>query len=201
MTLFNDVYRDKRVLVTGHTGFKGSWLSLWLTMLGAEVHGISDSELDSPSLFGLLAWDDTLKSHFVDIRDFGSLNRKIQQIKPDFIFHLAAQSIVSESFADPMGTITTNTLGTANLLECLRINDLSCTAVIITSDKCYRNDGRNRPFKESDPLGGMIFTVLQKLLMSYSFTPIFTLFSTVLIPGSDWPRPGPVMLSEEGTGR
>lgn len=154
MTAFDDIYRGKKVLITGHSGFKGSWLSLWLNLLGAEVFGYSLSVPTSPSLFEVLELDGSLQSYFKDIRDQKALTETVSKIEPDFIFHLAAQSLVSKSYENPLQTITTNVLGTANLLETLRTSSFPCTAIIITSDKCYRNKDDNKKFSEEDPFGG-----------------------------------------------
>ena len=146
-------YAGKRVLVTGHTGFKGAWLCEWLLDLGAEAHGWSLPPR-KPSLFEALGLAERMKHNVVDILDASVLKTKIQEVRPDFIFHLAAQSLVRVSYREPLLTFATNTLGTANVLEAVRAANHSCTIVVITTDKCYENDGRARAFRESDPLGG-----------------------------------------------
>jgi CDP-glucose 4,6-dehydratase len=151
---FGGVYRNSRVLVTGHTGFKGSWLSSWLIKLGAKVIGISDCIPTNPSLFEILKLENRIEHHICDVRDADMVARLISEAKPDFVFHLAAQAIVSTSYHDPLNTISTNVLGTANVLEALRHLDHPCTAVFITSDKCYENVEWAWGYKETDHLGG-----------------------------------------------
>jgi CDP-glucose 4,6-dehydratase len=147
------IYAGKRVLVTGHTGFKGAWLCEWLLGLGAEVHGIALAPL-KPSLFEELELASRMKHTVLDIRDAAALSAKIAEIRPEFIFHLAAQALVRVSYREPVATFGTNVLGTANVLEAVRTAGLACTVVVVTTDKCYENDGHPRSFKESDPLGG-----------------------------------------------
>ncbi|WP_075088381.1 CDP-glucose 4,6-dehydratase [Verrucomicrobium spinosum] len=151
---FDNIYEGKRVLVTGHTGFKGAWMSLWLHALGAEVSGYSLPPASSQSLFSLLAPDLFRESVLADVRDGNCLKGAIARIRPEIIFHLAAQPLVGLSYKQPLDTFTTNALGTALLLESLRDIKAECAVVVVTSDKCYRNDNSGIPFKESDPLGG-----------------------------------------------
>jgi CDP-glucose 4,6-dehydratase len=148
-----NIYSGKRVLVTGHTGFKGAWLCEWLLDLSAEVHGLALPAL-KPSLFFALELERRMKHAIQDIRNAHELEHAIRELRPDFIFHLAAQALVRASYREPMPTFATNTLGTAHLLEAVRVLNLPCTIVVITTDKCYDNDGRPCSFKESDPLGG-----------------------------------------------
>jgi CDP-glucose 4,6-dehydratase len=148
-----NIYSGKRVLVTGHTGFKGAWLCEWLLGLGAEVYGLALPAL-KPSLFFALELERRMKHAIQDIRNAHELEHAIRELRPDFIFHLAAQALVRVSYREPVPTFATNTLGTAHLLEAVRVSNLPCTIVVITTDKCYDNDGRPRSFKESDPLGG-----------------------------------------------
>tara|TARA_B110000003_G_scaffold268103_1_gene297150 strand:+ start:2509 stop:3609 length:1101 start_codon:yes stop_codon:yes gene_type:complete len=152
--MFGNIYKGKKVLVTGHTGFKGSWLSLWLLKLGAKVVGYSNDIPTNPSIFTDLNLGDKIIDYRGDIRDLDSLNKVISSEKPDFIFHLAAQPIVSESYSDPIGTITTNAIGTMNIMECLRKINWHCSVVLITSDKSYENVEWVWGYKETDPLGG-----------------------------------------------
>ena len=152
--MFNNVYADKKVLVTGHTGFKGSWLSFWLLDLGAKVVGFSKDVPTLPSIYEDTDLASKITDYRGDIRDIDSLKDVILKEKPDFIFHLAAQPIVSESYADPVGTITTNAIGTMNLLEVLRKVEWSCSVVLITSDKSYDNVEWVWGYKESDSHGG-----------------------------------------------
>ena len=152
--MFNNVYSGKRVLITGHTGFKGSWLSIWLKKLGAEVYGLSDCVPTVPSIYETASLEKSLKSTFADIRDFNAFHAAIEEVKPDFIFHLAAQAIVSNSYSNPIDTITRNVNGTSIVLEALRVIDHPCVAIIITSDKCYENVEWLWGYKETDHLGG-----------------------------------------------
>ncbi|EGQ7915119.1 TPA: CDP-glucose 4,6-dehydratase [Vibrio parahaemolyticus] len=152
--MFNDIYRGKKVLVTGHTGFKGTWLTTWLLELGADVCGISLDIPTSPSMFEELKLKDKVAHHVLDVRDRSSLEQVITEYRPDFLFHLAAQPIVSTSYSDPLGTISTNVMGTANILDVLKEVDFECTAIIITSDKCYENVEWIWGYKETDPVGG-----------------------------------------------
>ncbi|MAC40702.1 MAG: CDP-glucose 4,6-dehydratase [Pelagibacterales bacterium] len=152
--MFNNIYKNKKVLITGHTGFKGSWLSSWLIKLGANVTGISDGIPTSPSMFEELNLSNKLNDLRCDIRDLDSLKKAIYDTKPDFIFHLAAQAIVSKSYSNPVDTITTNVIGTMNILESLRDYKNPCTVIMITSDKCYDNVEWIWGYKESDQMGG-----------------------------------------------
>lgn len=151
---FGNVYRGKRVLITGHTGFKGAWLTTWLLALGAEVCGYSKGMVSEPNAFEAAGLEKKISHHIHDIRDLESLKKVIGQFRPDFVFHMAAQALVSLSYADPLETITTNAVGTANVLECLRSVDWPCTAIFITSDKCYENVEWPWGYRETDHLGG-----------------------------------------------
>lgn len=151
---FNNVYQGKRVLLTGNTGFKGSWLSTWLTMLGAEVYGYSLEIPTKPSMFETLGLAERTHHRFGDIRDREAMNAYVQEVKPDFIFHLAAQAIVSTSYEQPFDTITTNVVGTASVLEAIRNITWPCTCVLITSDKAYDNVEWIWGYRETDAVGG-----------------------------------------------
>ena len=152
--MFENIYQNKKVLVTGHTGFKGSWLTTWLLSLGADVIGVSRDVPTQPSMFEILGLAEKIQSYIIDIRDTESLSQVVLDEKPDFVFHLAAQAIVSTSYSNPLDTISSNVMGTANLLESLRISNHQCTAVIITSDKAYDNIEQVWGYKENDPMGG-----------------------------------------------
>lgn len=152
--VFDNIYRGKKVLITGNTGFKGSWLTTWLLALGADVYGISKDIPTSPSMFVELGLTDKINHLMIDVRDYKKLNTAINNINPDFVFHLAAQPIVSLSYESPLDTISSNVLGTANVLEVLRKYNRKCAAVIITSDKCYDNVEWVWGYKEIDQLGG-----------------------------------------------
>ena len=146
-------FRDKKVLVTGHTGFKGSWLSLWLSMLGSEVIGFSDNLISNPSHFEFIK-ESSKYDLRGDIRNYQSVKSIINDYKPDFVFHLAAQPIVRKSYEDPLLTWNTNLFGTLNILEALRYMSKKCCAVLITSDKCYENLEWTWGYRENDKLGG-----------------------------------------------
>jgi CDP-glucose 4,6-dehydratase len=152
--MFKNTYQHKKVLVTGHTGFKGSWLVAWLLQLGAKVVGISKDIPTQPSLFEELQLGSQITDYRQDIRDLGKVRAIFEAEKPDFVFHLAAQPIVSLSYADPVDTFSSNVMGTAHVLEALRHLQNPCVAVIITSDKCYDNVEWVWGYKETDALGG-----------------------------------------------
>jgi len=152
--MFANVYSGKRVLVTGHTGFKGSWLTTWLLDLGADVCGISIDIPTTPAMFDVLKLEEKIEHNIADVRDLPKIKEIIHTFKPDFLFHLAAQPIVSTSYSDPLDTISTNVMGTANVLDVLRTLDHHCNVVIITSDKCYENVEWVWGYKETDPVGG-----------------------------------------------
>lgn len=150
--LFSNIYKDKRVLVTGHSGFKGSWLSLWLKKLGANVCGISLPPEVYPNHWQLL--DLNIENHYQDIREKDKLGTIIQKFSPEIIFHLAAQPLVRRSYKKPLLTWTTNVIGSANLLDVSKeLLDLKAI-LIITSDKCYENYEQEKAYVETDPLGG-----------------------------------------------
>ena len=151
---FGDWYRGKRVLVTGHTGFKGSWLAEWLLGLGAEVVGYSLSPPTSPALFVQLGLEGRLRHIPGDVRDQVALARAVQETKPACVFHLAAQPIVRTSYAQPVETYATNVMGTVNLLEAVRQANRPCVVVVITTDKCYENREWVYSYREEDSLGG-----------------------------------------------
>ena len=144
----------KGVLVTGHSGFKGSWLTLWLRSLGAKVSGISLPPKSNPSLFTLAKVDYECHSYFCDVRNFSALTATLNEIQPEIIFHLAAQPLVRASYRDPIETFSTNIMGTVNILEALRVNGGARVAVMITTDKVYRNHETILPYGENDSLGG-----------------------------------------------
>jgi CDP-glucose 4,6-dehydratase len=146
-------FAGRRVLVTGHTGFKGAWLCEWLLALGAEVHGVALAP-EERSLFDALALARRVQHTVLDVRESGDLLVHVAALRPDYIFHLAAQPLVRLSYREPVTTLETNVLGTANLLDAARNGDFPCSIVVVTSDKCYANDGRPRAFREDDPLGG-----------------------------------------------
>ena len=145
----------RRVVVTGHTGFKGSWLTLWLASMGADVTGVSDGVPTAPSLFELARVGNDVRSLDADVRDAPAVRRAVAGAKPDVLLHLAAQPFVRRSYEDPAGTWAVNVDGTINVLDAVRHADVPVT-VVVTSDKCYDNDSTRppRPFVEADPMGG-----------------------------------------------
>ena len=149
-----ETYRDRPVLVTGHTGFKGAWLSAWLSELGTQVIGYSLDPPSKPSLFEACGMDQRLVHIHGDVRDLPHLQSVLKANRPEIVFHLAAQSLVRLSYAEPLLTYATNVMGTANLLETVRSVPCVRVTVIATSDKCYENKGLGRNFVEDDPMGG-----------------------------------------------
>jgi CDP-glucose 4,6-dehydratase len=145
---------DKTVLVTGHTGFKGSWLVSWLNLLGAKVVGLSLDPPTMPSHYSAIASQINIKDHRVDIRDYKSVSDLVSKVQPDYLFHLAAQPLVRMAYNDPISTWETNLLGTINILESLKSVSKKCTAIFITSDKCYDNIEWIYGYRENDRLGG-----------------------------------------------
>lgn len=147
-------FKGKKVFITGHTGFKGSWLTYLLDQHGAFTRGYALAPNTSPSLYSILSFGKQHSSIISDINDFERLKKEINNFKPDFIFHLAAQPLVIKSYFDPRSTFNTNFVGTLNLLEILRESSLSTTTTFITTDKVYENKELNQPFTEEDKLGG-----------------------------------------------
>ena len=147
-------YKGLNVLITGTTGFKGAWLTYWLNNLGANITGVSLKPEKDSILFKSLKLEKKIKQYYLDICNYNKINDVIKKVKPDIIFHLAAQSIVSKSFIYPLQTLNTNIIGSANILESFRINKIP-NLVYITSDKCYLNLDKTFSFKEQDVLGGL----------------------------------------------
>lgn len=152
--MFNDFYKNKKILITGHTGFKGGWLSLWLSVMGAKVLGFSLKPSTNPSLYEVLNLKSSMESVYGDIRDKEHLQKVFEKFKPEIVFHLAAQPLVRLSYFNPVTTYETNVLGTLNVLEAAR----NCTSVQafvnVTSDKCYENQETDCGYCETDPMGG-----------------------------------------------
>ena len=146
-------FKNKTVLVTGHTGFIGTWMSLWLDLLGAKVIGYSLSPPTKPSIFDTVKLKKNITHVIGDVTNFEKLQQTIKTNKPEFVFHLAAQSIVRESYDNPLTTFQTNVMGTANILESIKNSSVK-SCIIMTSDKCYENIELGRSFKESDSMGG-----------------------------------------------
>lgn len=147
-------WRGRRVLVTGHTGFKGSWLALWLTSLGAEVAGFSKNVPTTPSLYRLARVGDVVEAIEGDVRDYDAVRDAVRRVRPEVVVHMAAQSLVRRSFADPRETYETNVMGTVNLLEAIRAGGEVRVAVNVTSDKCYENTESPSGYREEQPMGG-----------------------------------------------
>ena len=187
LNLFDSIYDGKKVLVTGHTGFKGSWLSLWLSELGAEVTGLSlppETEHNHWNLLNL-----TIDDRCCDIRDAVSVKQIIKNIQPEIVFHLAAQPLVRRSYRDPLETWSTNVMGTANVLEACRHTPSVQAIVAITTDKCYENYGYLEAIVRMIALAAMIHTARQKLDQSWSPPVIAERFwMPKLAPY--WQRPG-----------
>jgi CDP-glucose 4,6-dehydratase len=146
-------WRGRRVVVTGHTGFKGAWLTLWLSSMGAEVTGLSAGVPTEPSLYGLAGVDRDVRSIKGDVRHAATVHQAVAEAKPDVVLHLAAQPFVRRSYEDPADTWEVNVNGTIHVLDAIRLAEVPVT-VVVTSDKCYENREQGRPFVESDPLGG-----------------------------------------------
>nr|WP_312483708.1 CDP-glucose 4,6-dehydratase [Achromobacter ruhlandii] len=147
-------WRQKRVLLTGHTGFKGGWLALWLQRLGAQVTGVSLPPATSPSLFEAARLKLAVDHHEIDIRDAAALRARVRDARPEIVLHLAAQALVRPSYAAPVDTFATNVMGTAHLLDALRSAPDAKVAVMVTTDKVYRNNEWPYPYREHDTLGG-----------------------------------------------
>lgn len=199
--MFADIYRGKKVFVTGHTGFKGAWLSEWLLKLGARVVGYSKDIPTTPSLFEVLSLEERLAHNLGDIRDLDKLINIVESEKPDFVFHMAAQAIVSASYSEPIETISTNVIGTANVLEALRYVKHKCAVVMVTSDKCYENVEWLWGYKETDKLGGkdiyssskssaelIIHSYQQSFYKDNELVRIATGRAGNVIGGGDWAR-------------
>ncbi len=196
--MFNNIYKGKKIFITGHTGFKGSWLSLWLTLLGAEVCGYSLRPNTKPSMFNVLELNTKIKKSIVgDILNYDLLEKSILDFKPDIIFHLAAQPLVRLSYSEPLLTYHTNVIGTLNILEAARKCPTIRAFVNITTDKCYENKEVNRGYKEDEPMGGYDMYSSSKgcvEIMSSSFRRSFLNNSYALataragnvIGGGDW---------------
>lgn len=152
--MFAGYYQNRRVLVTGHTGFKGAWLSLWLQRLGARVTGLALPAPTHPNLHAVIQPGTFEREIMCDIRDARALAVAVKEAQPEILFHLAAQPLVRLSYREPLATLDTNVLGTAHLLEAIRSAALNCVTVCITSDKCYENREWEFAYRENDPLGG-----------------------------------------------
>lgn len=190
--MFAGCYAHRRVLVTGHTGFKGAWLSLWLKQLGAEVHGLSLPAPTNPNLHEVIQAATFASETLCDVRHLDALTAAVKKIQPQVIFHLAAQPIVRRSYVEPLETFETNALGTAHLLEAVRRLELNCITVVITSDKCYENREWEFAYRENDALGGHDIYSMSKgatELVAQSW------FRSFFLPN---PKLGPVVTARAG---
>jgi len=193
-------YRNKKVFITGHTGFKGAWLSYLLDKYGAIVKGYALAPKTEPSLYEKLEFSSRFLSEFSDILDYDSFEKAITQFQPDYIFHMAAQPLVIDSYQDPKATFSTNVLGTLNLLEIVRKNKIKSIVLVITTDKVYENLELNHAFNENDKLGGhdpysASKAATEILTHSYRFsffqggnTRIATARAGNVIGGGDWSK-------------
>jgi len=194
-------WRDRRVLVTGHTGFKGGWLCLWLSSLGAEVHGYALASPTNPALFDLAKIGSHLAtSQIADIRDGDALSYAINRTRPEIIFHLAAQPLVRYSYSDPIETYSVNVMGTAYLLEAVRQCNFVKAIVCITTDKCYENREWLWSYRENEPLGGhdpyssskacteLLCASYQRSFLKASGIALATARAGNVIGGGDWSR-------------
>ncbi len=191
-------YHNKRILITGNSGFKGSWLTVILKAFGAKIMGISISNVSEPNMFSLLTLNKKIIYLKEDIRNFKKLKKKIDKFKPEIIFHLAAQSLVINSYKNPLETISTNVMGSANILEYVKSSKNVKSLIYVTSDKVYENDEKNRSFKEYDRLGGTDPYSSSKVAAEYLFNGysqsfftdknigIATVRSGNVIGGGDW---------------
>ena len=196
---FKQFFKNKTVLVTGHTGFQGSWLSLWLKLLGSNVIGYSLEPPTQPSLFETLSLEHEINHIIGDLRDKEKLSSSIKQNKPEIIFHLGAQALVRKSYSEPLETFETNTMGTANLLEAIRDCSDVKVVVIMTSDKCYDNTDDEHPHTENDPMGGfdpysaskgaaelVVSSYRNSFFNSKNLTQIGSVRAGNVIGGGDW---------------
>ena len=191
-------WAGRRVLVTGHTGFKGAWLSLWLQALGAEVIGFAGPPPSAPSLFRLARVEDGMESVQGDVRHVDAVGHVLERTRPEIVFHLAAQALVRRSLADPVGTFEVNVTGTANLLEAVRVVGGVRAVLVVTSDKCYANDGRSTGYREDDPLGGgdpyssskaaqeLVTAAFRDSLLGVDGVAVATARAGNVIGGGDW---------------
>lgn len=194
------IYKNKKVLVTGHTGFKGAWLTQWLLELGANVIGYALETTDNTKLFELLDLKSQITHYPDSINDLEQLKKVFINHQPDFVFHLAAQAIVKTSYEDPIYTFQTNIIGTANVLEAIKSVDSVKVAVLVTSDKCYKNEEKKYGFKESDAMGGddpysaskacteLVVHSYRHSFFKDKMTKIVTVRAGNILGGGDWSK-------------
>jgi len=198
MSTIADFYKGKRVLVTGHTGFKGAWLCSWLTKMGSDVCGYALEPSTEPSLFNILKLKEHANSVIADIRDYCRLHSVLEEFRPDLIFHLAAQALVRRSYREPRLTFETNMMGIVNLLEAVRKTGCARALVNVTSDKCYENREWVWGYRENDRVGGkdsysaskgaaeLITASYRRSFFENSETAVATARSGNVIGGGDW---------------
>ena len=198
MSANNRFWHGKRVLITGHTGFKGSWLSIWLKLLGADVIGLGLIPSTNPSLFDLASLNDRITSVLGDIRDYSLVKHLLTDARPEIIFHMAAQPLVGQSYVDPIETYSTNVLGTVHILEAARLTQTVIGIVNVTTDKCYENKEWDWGYRENDRLGGhdpyssskacaeFVSSSYTKSFFSKSSTALATARAGNVIGGGDW---------------
>ncbi len=199
MLKLKNIYKDKNILITGHTGFKGSWLTLWLLTLGAKVTGISDKKHGPFTIFEILNNPKNLKNYFFDIKNKNKLRKIFKKHKFDYIFHLAAQPLVKESIKKPLETFETNIFGLINILENIKNTKRKIKVVIVTTDKVYENDETNKKFRENDKLGGndpySASKAAKEIILNSYFKSFYSFSNNILIcsaragnviGGGDW---------------
>ena len=192
-------WAGKRIFLTGHTGFKGGWLALWLTELGADVHGYALQPPTRPSLFDVVGLERRIASSTIaDVRDGAALAAAMRTARPDVVFHLAAQPLVRQSYRDPVETYATNVMGSVHLLEAARGMDCVRAVVNVTTDKCYENHERPEPYRESDPMGGhdpyssskgcaeLVTAAYRRSFLSAKGVRVATARAGNVIGGGDW---------------
>tara|TARA_B100000925_G_scaffold291367_1_gene279170 strand:+ start:1515 stop:2567 length:1053 start_codon:yes stop_codon:yes gene_type:complete len=196
----NNIWKNKKVFLTGDTGFKGSWLSIWLNELGAIVEGYSLRPDTIPSLYESANINNLHNTHFQDIRDLASLKKAVSDFKPDIVMHLAAQPLVRSSYINPIETLETNVIGTANVLSVSKDINSVQVVLVITSDKCYENNELGDPFKENDRMGGadpyscskgcaeLVVASYQQSYYQYTDKKLMSARAGNVIGGGDWSK-------------